>query len=129
MRAEWNFPSTDAHGLRATRGSALELLRVHAAAAADIDACAVVVSELITNAAVHAPRGSIRVTIDWTGISPTFAVTDSGGGFVPRIALPPPASEGGRGLYLVERLAATPTVTVDARGCTVAVRLPVARRA
>ncbi|MBD5607084.1 MAG: ATP-binding protein [Candidatus Eremiobacteraeota bacterium] len=127
MRAEWRFDSDDFASLRATRGSAIELLRRNATASADIDACAVVLSELISNAALHAPSGSICVAIDWTEPSPLFAVTDPGGGFTPKIDLPPATSEGGRGLFLVENLAATPRVDVDERGCTVSVRLPIAR--
>jgi anti-sigma regulatory factor (Ser/Thr protein kinase) len=129
MRAEWRFRSTDFQGLRAARGSALELLRKEAAPSSDIDACAVVLSELMANATQHAPAGSIHVALEWTEATPLFTVTDSGTGFEPRIALPPASSEGGRGLFLVEQLAATPTVTIDERGCTVAVRLPLARQA
>ena len=127
MRAEWHFASDDFQALRAARGSALELLRVQAEPAADLDACAVVLSELMSNAALHAPCGSICVAIDWSEPSPLVAVTDPGPGFVPKIALPPPSSEGGRGLYLVENLAATPRVDVHESGCTVSVRLPIER--
>lgn len=129
MRAEWRFRSTDFQGLRAARGSALELLRSEAAPSSDLDACAVVLSELMANATQHAPAGSIHVALEWTDDAPLVTVTDSGAGFVPHITLPPTASEGGRGLYLVEKLATTPTVTIDERGCTVAVRLPLARPA
>lgn len=127
MNAEWRFDANDYQSLRAVRGAALELLREHAEASSDFDACAVVLSELMSNAALHGPPGTIHVGIDWSTEVPVVSVRDGGRGFSPAIALPPPNHEGGRGLYLIERLASTPSVSVDERGCSVSVRLPLRR--
>ncbi|MDQ2858853.1 MAG: ATP-binding protein [Candidatus Eremiobacteraeota bacterium] len=110
------------------RRDALDVLRRYGEPSSDFESCAVVLSELMSNAALHGPGGEIRVTLDWSAATPWFAVSDAGCGFVPAIGLPPPNREGGRGLYLVKTLAATPNVSIDESGCTVSVRLPVKRR-
>lgn len=128
LRESWSFSASDFARLRAVRRDTLDILRRFGEPASDFESCAVVVSELMSNAALHGPGGEIRVTLDWSATTPSFAVSDAGRGFVPAIGLPPPNREGGRGLYLVKTLAATPHVSVDDGGCTVSVRLPVKRR-
>ena len=128
MTTRWQFRSGDFEGLRATRSAALAVLRDHGDAASDFDACAVVLSELLSNAALHAPPGSIGVCLEWSRSSPIFTVHDSGPGFELNIALPSPLREGGRGLFLVAQLAEAPHVRADETGCHVSVALPVTRR-
>lgn len=69
--------------------------------AAGLDDWLVVVSELVTNAAVHVGT-EFRVVVRWNGARVMIEVFDGGGG-VPVVLAEPP-SIGGRGLFLVERL-------------------------
>jgi anti-sigma regulatory factor (Ser/Thr protein kinase) len=66
------------------------------------------VSELVTNSCVHAglepEHGWILLEAHALPDRVRVAVTDSGPGFRPEPALPPPTAIGGRGLWLVERL-------------------------
>jgi anti-sigma regulatory factor (Ser/Thr protein kinase) len=66
-----------------------------------LDDWLVVVSELVTNAAVHAGT-EFHVVLRWNGERVMIEVFDRGGG-VPVVLAEPP-SIGGRGLFLVERL-------------------------
>jgi anti-sigma regulatory factor (Ser/Thr protein kinase) len=66
-----------------------------------LDDWLVVVSELVTNAVVHADT-DIRVVARWDGERVMLEVFDGGHG-VPRVLAEPPAV-GGRGLFLVEQM-------------------------
>lgn len=104
------------------------MLRADGDPRADFDACALALSELISNAIRHGPAGPIEVTLDWSEDRPRLAVRDRGPGFPLHITLPDGRSEGGRGLYLVAQLVGRPQVACDDGGCTVSVLLPVQRR-
>ena len=114
--------------LHAIRSAAVAMLQADGDAHADYDACALAVSELISNAMRHGPGGTIDVTLEWGGACPVLTVRDRGRGFPLRIALPDGRAEGGRGLFLVAKLVGIPEVACDDNGCTVSVVLPVRRR-
>ena len=70
---------------------------------------ALVVSELLSNAIRHAaplPGSKVRVAWTLTGDAVRVAVSDAGGGSLPRITQASPAAPGGRGLGIVESLSA-----------------------
>jgi anti-sigma regulatory factor (Ser/Thr protein kinase) len=68
---------------------------------------ALVVSELLSNSIRHAaplPGSKIRVTWTLGEDALRVAVSDAGGGPLPRVTRPEPAAPGGRGLGIVETL-------------------------
>jgi anti-sigma regulatory factor (Ser/Thr protein kinase) len=67
-----------------------------------IDAAALMVSELATNALVHA-AADFEINIDITDTSVSVEVTDEGGG-VPTLQWPEASDLHGRGLHIVEEL-------------------------
>lgn len=87
------------------------------------DVLQLIVSELVTNSIVHSRSGRRAdgtVTLALTGNSHRVrvAVTDSGGPTLPRLRKVDFCAEGGRGLYLVEALAASWDCTRDRSGAT-----------
>lgn len=87
-----------------------------------LDSGALAVSELVTNAVVHA-RSDMRMTLRWDGDVLTVGVHD-GNRALPVVA--PPERRGvfgGRGLVMVERMAQSRGVTPDSAGKTVWCRL------
>ncbi len=105
-------------------------LERHAAPGSDIAAAELIASELVTNALRHA-RGSAWVSLNWPDEHPVLQVADLGPGFDLEPRLPEdPSQPGGRGLYVVSRLAPR----LDARmraagGAVVTTELPVRRPA
>jgi anti-sigma regulatory factor (Ser/Thr protein kinase) len=69
------------------------------------DAIAVMVGELVMNAVQHAQTG-FEVTVELTGGTLRVEVTDSGGNYPAPGPMPPPTSSRGRGLPIVDNLAA-----------------------
>jgi anti-sigma regulatory factor (Ser/Thr protein kinase) len=69
------------------------------------DAIAVMVGELTMNAVQHARTG-FGVTVDLTDGTLRVEVTDSGGDYPAAGPMPPPSSSRGRGLPIVDSLAA-----------------------
>lgn len=67
-----------------------------------IDAVVLMVSELATNALVHA-AADFELTVDVTGTAVSVEVTDAGGGF-PALRWPETSDLHGRGLHIVEEL-------------------------
>jgi anti-sigma regulatory factor (Ser/Thr protein kinase) len=80
------------------------------------DTAAVVVSELVTNAVVHA-RTTCRVTLRLTADAVRIEVGDDGPG-APELREPSPSRPGGRGLRLVATLSRAwgSVVATDGRG-------------
>ncbi|MFI6347487.1 ATP-binding protein [Streptomyces sp. NPDC050560] len=69
-----------------------------------VDDCALIVTELVTNAVKHARGPSLRVTVARRGRFVRVAVTD-GSRTLPRLRHPSGAEADGRGLMLVDALA------------------------
>ena len=71
------------------------------------DAAALMLAEVVTNAVLHGgagPHETVRIDVTVNHAAITFSVHDPGPGFIPT---PPdrPASSGGLGLVIVDRLA------------------------
>jgi anti-sigma regulatory factor (Ser/Thr protein kinase) len=95
-----------------------------AAPAAD---AALVMSELLSNAILHArPLPDSLVRVAWELSPPSLAVMVSDGGSVtrPHAARPSLSAIGGRGLSIVEQLCSAWGVRADERGTTVWAVLP-----
>jgi anti-sigma regulatory factor (Ser/Thr protein kinase) len=89
---------------------------------AAIGDAALVVSELLSNAVLHAcplPGRCLRVTWIVDAGSVEITVTDGGGPTRPHAAQPSLSSPGGRGLGIVEYLSRHWGVRADSRGTTV----------
>ena len=125
---EWYVDAENVEDVRQSRHEFAAYLSARAAAGSDIGAAEVVYSELVGNVHRHV-GGAAWVRLDWVGDCPVLAVRDLGPGFIPAArATVDPDSPGGRGLYLVRRLAGEITVSHDATGTCVSVNLPVRRR-
>ena len=126
---DWYIDAAQASGLSELRREIGEYLRRHAADGSDIEGAELIVSELLANVHRHA-TGDAWVTIEWTGLTARLAVLDVGPGFDQAIAAPPAGSPGGRGLFIVSRLATEFAARRRAlAGTTVTVDLPVRRAA
>ncbi len=124
---DWYLPEPDAGAVGDLRREISGYLGRHAAPGSDIDAAAIVVSELLTNGVRYA-RGPLWVSLTWTGVEPLLEVNDLGPGFVPDPSLPASAAIGGRGIYLAATLSADFQVAAKRAGGTrVNALLPVRR--
>ncbi len=97
-----------------------------------LDTAALIVTELGTNAVLHAASGhqggSFHISLDHDGPALTISVTDSGTtATAPRIEHPATDNPHGRGLCLVAALADRVEARGDAHGRTVTVHLSPAR--
>jgi anti-sigma regulatory factor (Ser/Thr protein kinase) len=91
---------------------------------------ALVTSELLSNAILHArplPDACIRVSWILTPTSVEVIVSDGGSATRPRASRPSLSSIGGRGLGIVEHLCSSWGVRADERGTTVWAVLPAGR--
>ncbi|MEU6467475.1 ATP-binding protein [Streptomyces sp. NPDC046976] len=105
MRASWELPGRDERTPAVAREHVREVLRVWRARSVSADV-ELIVSELTTNAVVHACGTVVRLTVVYDGARVWILVTDEG----PRRPLqhdhvPGDDDESGRGLYLVGALA------------------------
>ena len=124
---DWVVDTSDLEKVRALRGDVIGYLRRHAAEASGLDDCELVVSELITNVALHA-SGPVWVAVEWPGVHPTISVADVGPGFDLSIELPSTESIGGRGLFIVNSIVTKLEASRRASGgSVVTATLPVAR--
>ena len=106
-----------------------ELRQAGLSAAAMADA-ALVTSELLSNAILHArplPDACIRVSWILSATSVEIIVSDGGSATRPRAARPSLSSLGGRGLGIVEHLCSSWGVRADERGTTVWAVVPASR--
>jgi anti-sigma regulatory factor (Ser/Thr protein kinase) len=88
------------------------------------DTALLVLSELVTNAVVHA-GGRLLVSLELTGAAVRLSVWDSGTTPVSAWATPGgEADERGRGLILARGLSASLRIDVDAAGTTVTALIP-----
>jgi anti-sigma regulatory factor (Ser/Thr protein kinase) len=110
------------------RGQLSTELRSRGIFPATVGDAALVVSELLSNAILHArPLPGSRVRVSW-GLRPAqieLAVGDGGSETLPRAFHPSLSSIGGRGLAIVEHLCSSWGVRSDDQGTTVWAVLPV----
>ncbi|MBV9720096.1 MAG: ATP-binding protein [Candidatus Eremiobacteraeota bacterium] len=121
----WRYESSDAIDCLTERRNFLEAVREHRDWEVDDEAAKVVFTELVANVVRHAP-GPIEVTLECDGCSLLLNVSDRGSGFAYEPKLPENLlAEGGRGLYIVSRLATEVRIEVNKRlGLNVAAKLP-----
>ena len=105
----------------------LKAIGVFEAAVSD---AALVISELLSNAILHAyPLPGERLQVAWAlnGASVEVAVSDGGSATIPHEGHPPPSSVSGRGLEIVAHLCLSWGVRTDEVGVTVWAVLPAPR--
>jgi anti-sigma regulatory factor (Ser/Thr protein kinase) len=122
---EWAFDARDAQAARRTRLDFVAYLQ-RECGDVDVSSAELVLGELIGNVARYAP-GPAHVAADVADSVVTILVTDGGAGFSPKLRpLPDLLAERGRGLLIVEGLAAEIDITCNG-GCRITARVPVAR--
>ena len=112
------------------RGRIAAELREAGLPATAVSDAALVASELLSNAILHArPLPDARIRVAWILSASTVEVIVSDGGSTtrPRASRPSLSSIGGRGLGIVEHLASSWGVRADERGTTVWAVLPAPR--
>ena len=106
LRKSWTFHSSDAQFAHTFRHELMTFIRRFAASNDDLFRIELIIGEILANTVEHAP-GLVEVEIDWRGIHPVLAITDTGPGllrFLPRLP-EDNLAEGGRGLFLIKTLA------------------------
>jgi len=113
----WAFRSDDLAGARVAQGDYVRTLQTLGFEDDDIVVAETIWSELVGNVVLHAP-GAVEVFLDPTCEDPVLHVVDRGsGGFLHNRRLPQDAmSEGGRGLFIVHRLAQDLTISREPDG-------------
>ena len=125
---EWAVDGHSAAAIAALRREIAAYLGRHAEPDSDLAGAEIVIAELLSNAFEHAP-GPAWVRVIWDTEHPRLEVHDLGPGFVLDPHLPEPASERGRGLFIVNAIA-NDLARNDkvAGGSMVSATLPVRRR-
>lgn len=123
----WRFHSDDAASATSARASFASYLSRRGVEGRVIEVAELVFGELVSNVVRHAP-GPIDISVRFESAMPVLTVGDRGRGlsYKPgRARLPDDVlSETGRGLFLIERLAATPHVQARrGGGCEITVPL------
>ena len=124
----WRFHSSDAYAAHLSRAELMNFIRRFAHDPDGVFAAEVILGELLANTVEHAP-GLVEVRIDWTGEKPIVTVLDTGPGFEKLLArLPNEFEEKGRGLFLIDALAESVSISPSAGyGTELRVVLPVSR--
>jgi PAS domain S-box-containing protein len=107
----WRFHSSSAHTAQASRREVMAYLRTMAANPENLFEVELVIGEIFANTVQHAP-GLVEVRVEWLSESPILTVRDTGPG-LEFFAAKLPAdllSENGRGIFLVNTLAAGVTL-------------------
>jgi anti-sigma regulatory factor (Ser/Thr protein kinase) len=120
----WTFEADDARHAHRRRGDFIRHLRVHASSGSDFAAAELIYGELVSNVVRHA-NGRISIRLEWELTFAVLRVRDFGNGFYPDFHLPHSASESGRGLFIVHRLARKLKVESHPSGSEVRATLPV----
>ncbi len=104
-----------------------DLFTCFGASDSDFDAAEIIVGELLGNTVRYAP-GQITIRLEWSGEEAVFTIHDRGSGFIPDPDLPDEMGTGGRGLYIVKKLARALTITHSRHGGSqVTATLPIRR--
>lgn len=130
---EWSLEPDDVASVPALRHRIVGCLRTLASPGSDLTDAEIVVGEVLSNAMAHT-TGPTWVSLRWDGVHPMLSVADIGPGFARalardgvlpaadrdrtlRAALPAdPLADGGRGLYLITRLAHDVAIAPRATG-------------
>ena len=127
---EWRFHSSDAQTARMSRHELTKFIHAHAANVESVYVAELILGEILANTVEHAP-GLVQIRIDWSDELPVATIRDSGPGLRHIIAqLPDALDDGGRGLFLVNVLAADVSISQGSdAGTELRVVLPVPRKA
>ncbi len=129
LHKSWSYDSRNAHEAHLVRREIANFLRTFAPTGEELFRAELIIGEALANTVEHAP-GSVRVSVDWTGINPVVTIADAGPGlsrFVPQ--LPADAlNENGRGLFLIASLARDVQIeTSSTTGTKLQIFLPIQR--
>jgi PAS domain S-box-containing protein len=107
----WRFHSSSAHTAQASRREVMAYLRSVAAETENFFEVELVIGEIFANTVQHAP-GLVEVRVEWLQESPILIVRDTGPGLEYFVGKLPDdvLSENGRGIFLVNTLAAGVTL-------------------
>lgn len=122
----WRFHSSDAYSAHRSRGEVVAYLRQFYPDESECFAAELIAGELLANTVEHAP-GLVEIRIAWSEGNAVMIVRDSGPGIEKHTHDLPadPMSEEGRGLFLIEQLARSVTITaLPGFGTEVRVALP-----
>lgn len=127
---DWMLTGGETSTVSSLRSEIIDHLRRHSGERSDLAGAELAISELVTNAVLHA-EGFVWVSLDWTTAAPLLRVADLGPGFElddSEIVPPPVGSIGGRGLYIASQLTEQLEVRRRSNGGTiVSAVLPVSR--
>jgi anti-sigma regulatory factor (Ser/Thr protein kinase) len=118
----WTFEADDARLAHHRRREFIRHLRAHASG--DFAAAELIYGELVSNVVRHA-NGPISIELEWELTFAVLRVRDFGKGFSHDFHLPHSASESGRGLFIVHRLARKLEIKARPTGSEVRATLPV----
>jgi anti-sigma regulatory factor (Ser/Thr protein kinase) len=123
---EWYFQAVDARQALSARRAFVAFLRESCTPESDYYGAEAVFGELVANVVLHA-RGPIEIVVKARSEGTvTLDVCDTGPAFAIAPSLPPISKQGGRGLYIISRLSANPTIErIEGDGKRVSVVLPV----
>lgn len=125
VRRTWRFPASSRNDAVEARRNFSLLLSSLSEPRFDVEAGESIFGELVANAILHGRGGDVLVGLSIENGRGRLTVTNEGPAFEPRPRLPADrASEGGRGLYLVARLARGLRVEGSDDECRVIVSLP-----
>jgi anti-sigma regulatory factor (Ser/Thr protein kinase) len=120
----WRFDAEKALHAHRRRPEFIRHLRAHASSASDFAAAELIYGELVSNVVRHA-NGRISIVLQWELTFAVLRVRDFGQGFSHDFHLPHSASESGRGLFIVHRLARKLEIEKHPTGSEVSANLPV----
>lgn len=124
---DWFVDASDGAALADLRRRLGDYLSRHCMPDSDVPGALVVASELLSNVQRHAGSAA-WVTLEWPDEQPVLSVFDLGPGFDFQATLPGAEAIGGRGLYVVSRVASDLRAERRSRkGSVVSARLPVRR--
>ena len=129
LSERWTFEALDAVGAGGARVSFSRFIARTCTPDSDFVACELIFGELVGNVVRHAP-GPVEIVVEWRGDRAMLHIYDRGPGLQwSGPSLPEAYAEGGRGLYIMSKLARSYDVEPGIGcGTHIAVELPVDRR-
>jgi anti-sigma regulatory factor (Ser/Thr protein kinase) len=120
----WKFDAEEAKHAHRRRPEFIRHLREHASSGSDFAAAEIIYGELVSNVVRYA-NGRISIVLEWELAFAVLRVRDFGKGFEHDFHLPHSASESGRGLFIVHKLARKLEIEARPTGSEVRATLPV----